>query len=171
MENDNKQNLSGSEAQKKIKDLAEGEICHFVTFNNTLDIITRPMSALQVDEGGNLWFISNKYSNKNEQIQLNDKVNLLFSHASKQEYLAIKGKATIMFDKDKIKELWSPFFNAWVKDGVDDTDNSLIRVQPLDGYYWDTKYGSVISFIKIASAIVTGKTDDGGIEGQLNVNM
>lgn len=170
MQNDNIKNLIGNDAQQKIKELAEGEVCHFVTYNNGQELVTRPMSALQVDEGGNLWFISNKNSHKNQQILENDNVDLLFAHTTKQEYLSIKGKATIIFDKDKIKELWSPFFNAWVEDGVDDSNNSLIRVQPMDGYYWDTKYGSVVSFLKIAASVITGKTDDAGIEGELKVD-
>lgn len=144
MQNDNIKNLIGSEAQQKIKELAEGKVCQFVTYYSKFDIITRPMSALQVDEDGNVWFISNKQSNKNKQIQENDKVDLLFSHTDKQAYLAIKGKATIIFDKDKIKELWSPLFNDWAENGVDDSNNSLIRVQPIDGYYCDTKHGSVV---------------------------
>ena len=64
MPNDNQLNLTGIAAQKKIQALTEGEVCHFVTYNNMQELITKPMFALQVDEGGNLWFTSNKHSHK-----------------------------------------------------------------------------------------------------------
>ena len=45
----------------------------------------------------------------------------------------------------------------------------MIKVIPQEGYYWDTKNNKVISLIKIATSIVTGKTNDDGVEGTLTV--
>jgi hypothetical protein len=43
-------------------------------------------------------------------------------------------------------------------------------VKPVDAYYWDTKNNKLVSLLKIGAAIVTGKSMDDGIEGELEVN-
>ena len=73
------------------------------------------------------------------------------------------------FDKEKIHEMWTNFAKAWFTEGEDDPAISLLKVSPQDGYYWDTKNNKIVSLIKIAKSIVTGKTDDNGIEGRLKV--
>jgi general stress protein 26 len=65
--------------------------------------------------------------------------------------------------------MWSSIAKAWFTEGKDDPAISLVKVTPEEGYYWDTKNNKMISLIKIAAAVVTGKTMDGGIEGKLNV--
>ncbi|MEP6926878.1 MAG: pyridoxamine 5'-phosphate oxidase family protein, partial [Ginsengibacter sp.] len=91
------------------------------------------------------------------------------SNQSSSEYLSIFGTAEIIFDKNKIEEMWSPIAKAWFTEGKDDPSISLLKVTPQEGYYWDTKNNKMISLIKIATAIVTGKTMDDGVEGKLTV--
>jgi len=60
--------------------------------------------------------------------------------------------------------------NAWF-DGKDDPTVTIIRVEPKDTYYWDTKAGKLVSLISFATAALTGnKADDSdGVEGKANV--
>ena len=46
--------------------------------------------------------------------------------------------------------------------------NAILEVRPQGGYYWDTKHGKVVSFLKIAAGALTGKTLDDSIEGHVN---
>jgi Pyridoxamine 5'-phosphate oxidase like len=62
-----------------------------------------------------------------------------------------------------------PNAKAWIREVKDDPAISLIKVTPREGYYWETKNNKMVSLIKIAAAIVTGKTMDDGIEGKLQV--
>jgi general stress protein 26 len=164
-------NLSSGDAIEKIKELAEDiKICMFCTELDTLPISTRPMSVQEVDDSGNLWFISSKQSNKNFDIKLDDRVQLFFSKISDAHYLSVYGNATIYRDKSKIEEVWSPIAKAWFEQGQDDPDVTVIKVRPSDAYYWDTKEGRVISLIKIAAAAVTGgNTEDVGVEGRIRL--
>lgn len=163
-------NLISSEAIEKIKHLAEeADICHFVTALSKIPLSTRPMSTQKVDENGCIWFMSDKNSSKNKEIQTDKHVQLFYSNQSSSEYLSVLGNAEIVFDKKLIGEMWTAIAKAWFTGGKDDPNISLIKVTPLEGYYWDTKNNKMISLIKIAASVITGKSNDGGIEGKLKV--
>ncbi|MEP6951012.1 MAG: pyridoxamine 5'-phosphate oxidase family protein [Ginsengibacter sp.] len=163
-------NLISLDAIEKIKDLAESaDICHFVTAISKTPLSTRPMSTQKVDDDGFIWFMSDKSSIKNQEINSDSRVQLFYSHQSSSEYLSIFGTAEIIFDRDKIEEMWTPIAKAWFTEGKDDPAISLLKVTPQEGYYWDTKNNKMVALVKIATAIVTGKTMDDGIEGKLTV--
>lgn len=160
-------NLIGREAISKIKELIDDiEICMFCTYENG-KLISRPMSAQQVDDDGNIWFLSDKNSEKNKALQSDNKVELLYAKGN-SKFIAIHGKGTVVFDKEKIKELWTPIAAIWFTEGVNDPDISLIKVSLDDGYYWDTKHGKMVELAIMAAALITGKTMDDGIEGSLS---
>lgn len=163
-------NLIDKEAIEKIQELAkDANICHFVTKLTEMPLSSRPMATQKVEDDGAIWFLSDKESDKNKDIQSDNRVQLFYSANSNYEYLSIYGTAEIVFDTAKIHELWTNFAKAWFIEGEDDPSISLIKVTPEDGYYWDTKSNKLISLFKIAKSAVTGKTDDNGIEGRLSV--
>lgn len=163
-------NLSNEEAVAKLKKLAEStRICMFCTDLSHTPFSTRPMSVQEVDDGGNLWFLSSAESNKNFEIRQDEAVQLLFANVADTEYLSIYGKAYIYKDKTTIEEKWSPMAKAWFTEGKDDPNLTVLRVQPGYVYYWDTKNGKMITMLKIAAAAIIGKTMDGSVEGKLSV--
>ena len=164
-------NLNSTEAIEKIKELAmAANICIFATNLTELPLSARPMATQEVDEEGNIWFLSKNDSDKNLHIAEDSRVQLFYSNGSNYEYLSIYGTAEILIDREKIKELWTPIVKAWFKEGEHDPSISLIKVTPIDAYYWDTKDNKMVSLIKIAIGVITGVTkDDGGIEGTLKV--
>ncbi len=163
-------NLIDTDAIKKIRELAkDANICHFVTNLSSIPLSSRPMATQKVDDEGNIWFISDKDSNKNTDIQADKRVQLFYSATGSYEYLSIYGTAEIVFDKEKVHEMWTSFARAWFPGGEDDPSISLIKVSPEDGYYWDTKNNKLVSLFNIAKSMVTGKTDDDGIEGSLTL--
>ncbi len=164
-------NIGNNEAIEKIKELSKkAQTCLFCTKIETgKSFSTRPMSTQQVDDSGNLWFLSDKDSTKNMEVKDDDHVQLLFSGSSQSDFLSVFGKATILYDKQKISELYEPIVKAWFKEGKDDPNLSVIRVEPEEGYYWDTKHGKLVSLVKIVASMVTGKTMDDGIEGKIKL--
>lgn len=165
-------NLSNQEAIGKIKDIGKGaDICLFTTNLTQLPLSTRPMAASQIDDEGNIWFFSGKDSNKNDEINQDKRVQLFFANKSASEYLSVYGEAEEITDKEKAKELWTPIAKTWFTEGVDDPNLSLIKVQPQDAYYWDTKNNKAVQLIKIAVGAITGKTMDDGVEGKLELNQ
>lgn len=162
------QNFTGAEALEKLKELAEG-MCMFTTFTDSRPAPSRPMALLGVDDEGGLYFFSAASSNKNKELAVDPAVQLFFSKEGPSEYLSLYGTATISRDRAKIEAYWTPFAKTWFQGGKDDPDLTVIRVQPENCRYWDTKNNRVMSWIKIAASLVTGKTMDDGVEGELAV--
>jgi len=166
-----KKNLNNNEAIDKLKSLVEDiKICLFCTDLKTDDGSTcRPMSVIKVCDQGNIWFFSEKNSDKNKAI-LNDKnVQLFFSHPGKSSYLVVNGEAEIILDKTKIEELWTPVAKIWFKEGKDDPNISIIKVTPTTAYYWDTDGNKMINFIKMVASVVTGTNLVSGKEGTITL--
>jgi general stress protein 26 len=168
---DNFKNLNGTEAIAKIKELAEqAKSCFFCSNIKTgLPVSTRPMSVQQIDEEGNFWFLSSNDSHKNDELVHDPFVHLLFQGSAHSDFLNIYGIASINEDKQKIKELWEPVLKTWFTEGEEDPRLSIIKVEPIDGYYWDNKHGNAIAFVKQLAGAAVGKTLDDSIEGKLEV--
>ena len=163
-------NLQGAEAIKQIKTIVDhNKVCMFCTDVEQIPFPTRPMGVQEVDENGAFWFLSGRDSNKNEEVQEDRKVQLIFGDLSRAEYLSVSGTATVFYDRKNLEELWNPMAKAWFNEGKDDPNLTVIRVTPEEGYYWDTKDGKTITMVKIAVGAITGKTLDGGVEGKLSV--
>lgn len=165
-----RQDLYNKEAVKKLKELAEkSRNCFFCTNMGSFPHTSRPMALQEVDQEGKLWFISSTESQKNAEIAQDPRVTLYFQNNSSYEFLVVSGKATIHKDKALIDKYWTDFANAWFE-GKDDPKVSIISVSPDESDYWDTQDGKIISFIKMSFMALTGKkSDDGGIEGSLEV--
>jgi general stress protein 26 len=168
---ENYKDLEGTEAGKKIKELAKkNNTCFFCTGITTGKPLTvRPMSVQKVDEEGNFWFLSANDSHKNEDIQTDNNVHLLFQGSAHSDFLSIYGVATISTDKELIKELWEPIIKTWFTGGIDDPRITAIKVETKQGYYWDNKHGDAVAFAKMAVGAMTGKTLDDSIEGQIKI--
>lgn len=167
----NTENLINKEAIDKLKSLVdEIVICLFCTNLKTDDGSTcRPMSAIKVCDQGNIWFFSEKNSDKNKDIEKDKNVQLFFSHPAKGSYLIVNGEAEIILDKAKIEELWTPVAKIWFKEGKEDPNISIIKVTPHNAYYWDTDGNRMINFFKMLASVVTGTNLVTGNQGALRV--
>jgi len=166
----NVKNLYNEDAVKKIKDFVNDiKVCMFCTNVTHLPFRTRPMSTLEVDEEGNLWFFSAKSSDKNDEIKDNDTVQLIYAKNSDAHFLTITGQATVVHDKAKKDELWNPIVKAYFPGGKEDPNLALIKVKPVAAHYWDTVYGKMVTWLKMATSAVTGNQADVGVEGKLKI--
>ena len=166
----NHEDLSGSRAIEKIKQLVDkASTCFFCTTTLADSIGARPMAVQEVDDDGNLWFLSADDSHKNEELMRNPTVRLYFQGSKHSDFLVIDGNATISHDKDRTEELWKPIMKTWFTEGKNDPRISVIKVEPVEGYYWDTKHGIGVAGIKMAIGAAVGKTMDDSIEGKINL--
>ena len=163
-------NLSGAEAVEKLRSLVKAEnICMFVTNLQHTPPDARPMATQEVDNEGNIWFMSRSDSSKNIELKEDARVQLFYNNKSSSEYLSVYGEAEILTDRSKIDQLWSPIAKAWFTQGKTDPSISLIKVVPQDAYYWDLKSNKMISLLKIAVGAISGRTFDDGVEGNIIV--
>lgn len=162
-------NLKGKLGADKLKEMIlDIKICLFCTNLKTDDGSTaRPMTALEVDDHGNIWFFSEIDSVKNVEIKSDKHVQLIFSEPSKDIYLIVNGEAEILTNKSKIYDLWSPASGIWFKEGKDDPTISVIKVSSKIAYYWDADGSKMVNFFKFVASIVTGNNLMDSQQGKL----
>lgn len=168
---ENHADLRGAEAIAKIKELVgKAETCFFCTAATVPGSTgARPMSVQQVDDSGNLWFLSADDSHKNQELLSDSATQLFFQGSPHSDFLTLAGNATITRDKEKIKELWEPIVKTWFTEGVDDPRITALKFTPTSGYYWDTKHGTAVAGVKMLIGAAIGKTLDDSIEGELRI--
>ena len=166
----NHEDLAGAKAIKKMAELIrEAQTCFFCTSAAGGGVDARPMAVQQVDEQGNLWFLSADDSHKNQELADNPHVRLFFQGSPHSEFLHLEGTATVSRDKAKIEELWKFVLKTWFTQGKDDPRITVIKVAPTHGYYWDTKHGNAVAGIKMMLGAAVGVTLDDSIEGKITV--
>jgi general stress protein 26 len=120
----------------------------------------RPMRAFVAREDNAISMLTDARRHKDEEIARDPGINLSFADAGDQKYVSVTGTAAVSNDRAKIKELFSTPAKAWW-DSADDPNIRVLKVSPHDAEFWDTP-GSVISYVKMAAAAMTGTRPDIG---------
>ena len=148
---------------KELSKLAElvGDIkfAMLTTMEKDGSLRSRPLATLQMDEEGQLWFFTSVSSPKADEVEHHHNVNVSYAHPEKQDYISVSGVALILRDKDKMKELWTPWIKPWFPGGLDDPDLVLLKVTIQEAEYWDAPGSAVKRAYGFAKAILTGNTD------------
>jgi general stress protein 26 len=86
-------NLRGKKGLEKLKELVEEiKVCLFSTALKHDDWgAIRPMTALEIDDKGNIWFLSDIESEKNAAILKSNIVQLYFANPDQHSYLVVNG--------------------------------------------------------------------------------
>lgn len=162
--------MKRDDAIKKVTELInEVGVCMFTTIDEHNQVISRPMATADVDKDGNVWFFSNEYSGKVTQISENNELNLIYAHPGHNTYLNIFGIGSIVVDKKKMEELWTPAVKAWFPDGIDDPRLCLLKVDTKQAWYWDNSSSKMIIFFNMLTAIIRGKQFEEGESGELDL--
>ena len=151
------------EGLNKVKEMAKDiDFCMFVTQEEDDTLRSRPMSTTQVDDNGTMWFFTDEYSGKVDEFQDNRSVNLAYSKISGQDYLSVSGKASLVTNQDKIRQLWSPMLKVWFPDGLETEGLALIKVTPTKAEYWDSSSSKIVQLFQAGRALLTGQTMEAG---------
>lgn len=142
---------------KKI--INEAHTAFFVTNSLTAGPHGRPMATAQVTgDLDTIYFATDRDSPKVKEIAADDRVFL--GYASGADWASLSGRAKIVDDRAKARELWTDLWKNWF-DGPDDPKLTLIAVKPESGEYWDSASRAVV-LAKMAVTAVTGvKTEVG----------
>lgn len=120
----------------------------------------RPMSAYLARDENMIYFLTGARHHKDEEIARNPQVNLSFADAGSQTYVSLTGTAAVSNDRNKIRDLFTTTTKAWW-DSAEDPNIRLLKITPDDAEFWDSP-GTVVSYVKMAAAAVTGTRPDIG---------
>ncbi len=161
--------LFDRQAIRKLQELTRNAETGFLqTHLDQIPCSGRPMVIVETDEEGRLWFFSKSSSQKNAEIMVNNRVQVICARPHFSEFLNIFGTATILRDKEKIRALWRPVLKLWLDD-QDDPEVTLICVRPVEVHYWDSSHNTAGMILKNVIGALTGAALNGDIQGSLKV--
>jgi general stress protein 26 len=161
-------NLQDQAALDKLKSLVEEiRICMYTTVEDG-KVDTRPMTTLDVDDSGNIWFFTNRATDLVDT-PLPQPVTLIYSNPSKNSYLTISGEASVVNGPQKKEELWNPMARAWFPQGKNDPSLVVVKVATQEGFYWDSSSSKMVLLVSFLRAIITEKVHDTGDHGKIDL--
>jgi general stress protein 26 len=155
-----------AEVKSRIKSI---RFAMFTTVNAQGHLVSRPMTNQDMDAEGNCWFYTSTLTDLWESIVTQPQVNLSFSEPEDNVYVSISGRAERIVDRDQIKAMWNPAVQAWFPDGPDDPHAVLVRVVSGSAEYWDSDSTTMVQLFKMAKAVLTGTTPEGGEHAKLDL--
>jgi general stress protein 26 len=122
------------------------------------------MATQQVDPEDVLWFVSRKDSHKIEELTENQHVELTYAAPDRDLYVSASGRAQIVDDRAKTRELWNAAVQAWFPDGPDDPNVCLLRVDLDEAEYWLDRKPKSLRLTQLLGAVVSGRPPQSGLE-------
>ncbi len=136
---------------KLIEDMS---VAMLTTLNDAGLLDSRPMSPLEMDSEGAIWFFTELNTSKTANLST---ANLAFSDTSNGTYVSLSGRGEIHKNSEDIHRLWTVFAKPWFPDGPDSPNLALLKFIPNAAEYWDAPHSKTIRLFSIAASIVTGK--------------
>lgn len=120
----------------------------------------RPMSAVVRPAEHAVFMLTDEHREKIDEIERYHEVLLAFADTRDQKYVSVNGRAVVLNDRAKIKELWSPFAKAWW-DSPEDPTIRVLKFIPDEAEIWDSP-GTLITTVTMLAAAASGKRPDVG---------
>jgi general stress protein 26 len=135
--------------------------CRFamlVTVEGDGALRSRPMTSVQKEFDGSLWFFASAQSPAVAAIAGHADVCLAYADADAADFVSISGTASVEHEIARKQALWNPIVQAWFPQGAESSDVVLIRVAANHAEYWDANSSKLVELYSLASALIKGTT-------------
>jgi general stress protein 26 len=123
-----------------------------------------PMTALEMDAQGALWFFTDVQSSKVDRLCA---VNLSFTDRNQGAYISLSGHGAIDTERARIHSLWSVFAKPWFPEGPDSSNLALLKFIPDTADYWDGPSSKMVRLFGTIASVIAGKPVALGEHGSL----
>ena len=156
--------------EKKLDDLYELidgiEMAMMTTRRPDGRLVSRPMQTQKRTAGCDLWFVTNWYADKLDEIAVDPNVNLAYLNRKSWDWVSVSGHAIISRDRDLVRGLYKPDWKAWFPDdgqpghdgSPDDERIALVLVETQSVVYSKKNKPKPLVLFEIAKAMITGST-------------
>jgi general stress protein 26 len=131
-------------------------ICMLATRTSRGDFRARPVEARPDRANECLYFLTDARSAKEQEIQFDPHVGLVFIDPSAKAYVSLTARATIFADAEKAKELWTETDSLWWE-GPDDPNLVIIQADLVLGEIWDGPALKAVELFEFLKARITGQ--------------
>jgi general stress protein 26 len=136
---------------QQLAELLRGiEVAMFTTVAADGRLVSRPLGTQEIEFDGDLWFATAADSPKIAEIEANPQVNVAYAAPERNTYVSVAGRARVVDDRAKARQLWSPAMQVFFPGGVDDPQLRLIHVRAESAEYWDSPaglFGAALEFV------------------------
>src|SRR5687768_2836553 len=171
---DPKESLTGADALGKLRELlADCPIATMVTVEPNGAITARPIGVVgdHAAFDGCLWFITDRRSRKGQAINSGATTFLMFEDNGNGAYLRLTGRASVIEDRGRLEELYTPVQRTWFPQGLKDPHITLVRFDADQGEFWDQHNGMLRLLAAFTKAIVTGSPGSSGNTGTATLGV
>lgn len=153
--------LSGTEAAARVKELVEDiDFTMLTTTDEGGHLVSRPMSTRQMDDNGDIWFFTSEDTEKVDEAKADSDVGLSYCDAKGMRYVSVAGRACVVHDDAKMKELYSPSLDVWFEKGLDTPGIVLLKVTPTVTEFWEPAHGKLVMAAGMLTSLFTKDTPD-----------
>lgn len=121
------------------------------------ELTARPITTQQAEDAGVVWFFVSATGGIAEDLARDGRVVLTYADTGDNFFAALRGNASLVDDRAKVRELWNVMAQAWFPGGPDDPQLALLKVDVHTGEYWDSA-GRVVPFFSMLKAAMTHTT-------------
>lgn len=156
--------ITGAEAAERVKKLVEDiDLTMLTTQDDDGHLVSRPMSTREMDGNGDIWFFTFEESKKVEEAKADRDVGLAYCDAKGMRYVSVAGRAAVVHDEAKMKDLYTPSLDIWFEEGLDTPGIALLRVTPVETEFWEPAHGKVVMAAGMLKSLFTKDTPDDDI--------
>jgi len=130
----------------------------------------RPLEARPDRDAGTIWFVTDLHSGKEQEIESEQDVGLVFVDTKANAYLSITARADVPRDRAKAAEIWKITDNMWWK-GPDDPNVCVLGVRPLTAELWDGPASKAVAAFEFVKAQLTGEKPNLGENRKTTLDM
>jgi general stress protein 26 len=141
----------------------------FTTQGETGHLVSQPMTLVETDETGGMWFFTSTLTKLWENIAHHPEVNLSFVDQEDKLFVSVSGTAERIVERARIQSMWNAAVQAWFPNGPEDEHAVLVRVAPHAAEYWDSNDSTMVRMFQHAKAAITGTTPDAGGHGKIEL--
>lgn len=149
----------GRKVAELIKDIKVAMLTHI---DRDGRLVSTPMATQDVEFDGDVWFVSERDSDKVRDIAAQNRVNVAYS--GRGSWVSLSGTAEVVDDEERLRQYWGTFTDAWMEGGPDNPNNVLIHVRADTAEYWDTPGGAVTQVANLVKAKAQGERIEGDNE-------
>ena len=153
------------ELWERVEDV---RVALFTTVELDGSLRSRPMWTQGDRFDGSLWFFVPNDGSLVRELAHDPRVGLSYGAPDKDIFLSVSGRAELVDDEAKARELWNTFAEAWFPGGVDDPSLGLLRVDVEQAQYWEDKKPKLLQFAEIVLGAVTDRPPKSGDERKLD---
>lgn len=137
--------------------IADIRVAMLTTLGRDGALRSRPMATQRTAPEDVLWFHAAKDSQKIADLTDNQHVELSYADPARDRYVSASGRAQVVNDPARARELWHPGLAAWFPDGPGDPNLCLLRVDLDAAEIWHDRTPRAIELGRLLTAAVTGR--------------